>query len=85
LFVFHTVFLPNQSISPNRSSSTSGGVIKKQAWQGIFWYDQRSETGDKAILKDIVDYNEDDLRTTVYCFCWIEQNIQKPTMNTDGF
>lgn len=32
--------------------------------QSVFWYDQWLATGDRAILKDIVNYNEDDVRAT---------------------
>lgn len=34
--------------------------------QSIFWYEQWLESGDRKILQDIIDYNEDDVRATQF-------------------
>jgi len=52
-------------------SKTCGG-------QSVFWYDQWLATGDKAIL-DIVNYNEDDVRTTEHLYVYILKLIQANT------
>ncbi|MDP3901656.1 MAG: TM0106 family RecB-like putative nuclease [bacterium] len=39
--------------------------------QSIFWYETWLETGDKDILQDIVDYNEDDVRATEFLHQWL--------------
>ncbi len=38
--------------------------------QSIFWYEQWLETGDKNILQDIINYNEDDVRATQFLKQW---------------
>ena len=39
--------------------------------QSIFWYKTWLETGDKNILQDIIDYNEDDVRATEFVHQWL--------------
>lgn len=41
--------------------------------QSIFWYEQWIETGDRQILQDIIDYNEDDVRATEHLHLWINK------------
>lgn len=44
--------------------------------QSVFWYDQWLATGEKSIMDDIINYNEDDVRATEHLFRWIKENIQ---------
>lgn len=45
--------------------------------QSIFWYEKWLETGDRSILQDIIDYNEDDVIATEYLHKWlIEQGAK---------
>ncbi|MFA5273104.1 MAG: TM0106 family RecB-like putative nuclease [Candidatus Peribacter sp.] len=39
--------------------------------QSIFWYEKWLETGDRTILQDIIDYNEDDVIATEYLHKWL--------------
>lgn len=39
--------------------------------QSIFWYEKWLETGDRQVLQDIVDYNEDDVIATEYLHQWL--------------
>lgn len=42
--------------------------------QSVFWYESWLETGDKNILKDIINYNEDDVRATEFLHKWLENS-----------
>ena len=42
--------------------------------QSIFWYEKWLETGDKQVLQDIINYNEDDVRATEYLYKWLINN-----------
>ena len=39
--------------------------------QSIFWYEAWLETGDRKILQDIIDYNEDDVVATAHLHRWL--------------
>ena len=39
--------------------------------QSIFWYEEWLETGNRDILNDIINYNEDDVRATEYLYLWL--------------
>ena len=39
--------------------------------QSIFWYEEWLETGDRKILQDIIDYNEDDVVATAHLHRWL--------------
>ena len=38
--------------------------------QSVFWYEQWLETGNREILEDIINYNEDDVRATECVHLW---------------
>lgn len=42
--------------------------------QSIFWYEEWLESGDRKILQDIVDYNEDDVVATAHLHRWLLEN-----------
>jgi uncharacterized protein len=39
--------------------------------QSIFWYEEWLETGDRRVLQDIIDYNEDDVVATAHLHKWL--------------
>lgn len=40
--------------------------------QSIFWYEKWLETGDKQVLQDIINYNEDDVVATEHLHNWLK-------------
>ena len=42
--------------------------------QSVFWYENWLEKGDRKILDDIVNYNEDDVRATEYLHNWLVES-----------
>lgn len=42
--------------------------------QSIFWYEKWLETGDKKVLQNIIDYNEDDVVATQVLHEWLKAN-----------
>lgn len=40
--------------------------------QSIFWYEEWLETGDRKILQNIIDYNEDDVIATAHLHRWLD-------------
>jgi len=40
--------------------------------QSVFWYDEWLETGNREILDDIINYNEDDVRATEHLYLWLQ-------------
>lgn len=42
--------------------------------QSIFWYEKWLETGDRKILQDIINYNEDDVRATEFLHKWLSKS-----------
>lgn len=46
-------------------SAKAGGA------QSIFWYEEWLETGDRNVLQDIINYNEDDVRATEFLHNWL--------------
>lgn len=43
--------------------------------QSIFWYEKWLETGDRQILQDIVNYNEDDVVATEFLHHWLSDHM----------
>lgn len=43
--------------------------------QSVFWYEEWLEKRDPAILQDIVDYNEDDVRATKALHGWLQTGV----------
>jgi len=39
--------------------------------QSIFWYEEWLETGNREVLDDIINYNEDDVRATEHLYLWL--------------
>lgn len=49
--------------------------------QSVVWYNQWKDTGDKAILQKIIDYNKDDVVATARVKEWLEK--QRPKMTRE--
>lgn len=45
--------------------------------QSIFWYESWLETGDRGILQDIIDYNEDDVRAAEHLHLWLNSAAEQ--------
>ncbi len=45
---------------------------KASGMQSIIWYDQWVSKGDKSALKDVIEYNEDDVRATLHLKKWLD-------------
>ncbi len=43
--------------------------------QSIFWYEQWLESGDRKVLQDIIKYNEDDVRATLFLKKWLQEKL----------
>lgn len=43
--------------------------------QSIFWYEKWLETNNREVLKDIVNYNEDDVKATEFLHTWLLNNL----------
>lgn len=50
--------------------------------ESVVWYNDWRQSGDDSILQKILDYNEDDVRATLYVKEWIEQ--QKPRTSKEA-
>ena len=42
--------------------------------QSIFWYEEWMESGNRKVLQDVIDYNEDDVRATERLYDWLLEN-----------
>lgn len=42
----------------------------------VLWFEEWLEKGDEAVLKDIVEYNEDDVRATLVLKKWAEEHLK---------
>ncbi len=46
--------------------------------QSIFWYEEWLETGNREVLDDIINYNEDDVRATENLYLWLLNQGKPP-------
>ena len=70
--IFPLYFYSIKDLAKSRFINFKWRHQKAGGGQSVFWYDQWHATGDKAILEDIVNYNEDDVRATVSLFQWLK-------------
>lgn len=52
--------------------------------QSIFWYEKWLETGDRQVLDDIINYNEDDVVATEYLHQWLMQKNDTKEKSLDN-
>lgn len=50
--------------------------------QSIFWYETWLASGDREVLHDIIRYNEDDVRASVFLKNWLKSQSTVPTTET---
>jgi predicted RecB family nuclease len=92
-WVTHTVVLPIESYTLKLIARWLGFEWRNSAANGaqaICWYSEWLETGNEAILNDIVLYNEDDCRATHHVKEWLtefleQQNTQNLSLMASGF
>ena len=48
--------------------------------QSVFWYEEWLEMGNREILEDIINYNEDDVRATECLFAWLSDMKSKESL-----
>ena len=69
--IFPLYFYSIKDIAKSSFLNFSWRHEKAGGAQSMFWYEQWLETGNKEILDDIINYNEDDVRATESLFLWI--------------
>lgn len=72
--IFPLYFYSIKDLAKSRFINFKWRHQKAGGGQSVFWYDQWLATGDKIILEDIINYNEDDVRATEHLFRWINDN-----------
>lgn len=81
-WVTRTVVLPIESYTLKLIARWLGFEWRNGAANGaqaICWYSEWLETGNEGLLKDIVDYNEDDCLATYHVKDWLTQFLQQQT------
>lgn len=71
--IFPLYFYSIKDLAKSRFINFKWRHQKAGGGQSVFWYDQWLATGDKAILKDIINYNEDDVRATAALYAYLLQ------------
>jgi uncharacterized protein len=69
--IFPLYFYSIKDIAKSRFLKYKWRHPKAGGAQSIFWYEKWLETGDRQVLQDIVDYNEDDVIATEYLHQWL--------------
>jgi len=71
--IFPLYFYSIKDLAKSRFINFKWRHQKAGGGQSVFWYDQWLATGDRTILEDIVNYNEDDVRATEALYAYIPQ------------
>lgn len=69
--IFPLYFYSIKDIAKSKFLDFKWRHAKAGGAQSIFWYKQWLVDGDRSVLNDIVDYNEDDVRATEYFYNWL--------------
>lgn len=69
--IFPLYFYSIKDIAKSKFLNYKWRHAKAGGAQSIFWYEEWLEKGDRAILNDVIDYNEDDVRATEYLHHWL--------------
>jgi len=75
--IFPLYFYSIKDLAKSRFVNYKWRHQKAGGAQSIFWYEKWLETGNRQILQDIIDYNEDDVVATEYLFNWLKENSPK--------
>jgi len=70
--IFPLYFYSIKDLAKSRFINFKWRHQKAGGGQSVFWYDQWLATGDRTILEDIVNYNEDDVRATENLFAFLK-------------
>ncbi len=46
------------------------GLVRKRKLES-FWYEEWLEIGNREVLDDIINYNEDDVRASEHLYLWL--------------
>jgi len=68
-FIFPTYFYSIKDIAKHLNFTWQHE--KAGGGQSILWYERWLETGDRKVLQDIINYNEDDVRATEFLHNWM--------------
>ncbi|MDE1970240.1 MAG: TM0106 family RecB-like putative nuclease [Patescibacteria group bacterium] len=71
--IFPLYFYSIKDIAKSKFVNFKWRHEKAGGGQSIFWFEKWLETGDRGILNDIVNYNEDDVRATEFLHRWLEE------------
>ena len=70
--IFPLYFYSVKDLAKSRFVNYKWRHQKASGAQSIFWYEKWLETGDKQVLQDIIDYNEDDVIATEHLLNWLK-------------
>ncbi|MEA1909989.1 MAG: TM0106 family RecB-like putative nuclease [Patescibacteria group bacterium] len=71
--IFPLYFYSIKDLAKSRFVNYKWRHQKAGGAQSIFWYEKWLETGDRKVLQDIIDYNEDDVIATEHLLNWLKQ------------
>jgi len=74
--IFPLYFYSINDIAKSKFLNFKWRHAKAGGAQSIFWYEDWLEKGDRNILNDIVNYNEDDVVATEYLHEWLVENAE---------
>ncbi len=69
--IFPLYFYSIKDIAKSRFINFKWRHEKAGGAQSIFWYEKWLEEKDPEVLKDIINYNEDDVRATEFFYLWL--------------
>jgi len=69
--IFPLYFYSIKDLAKSRFVNYKWRHQKAGGAQSIFWYEKWLETGDRKVLQDIIDYNEDDVVATEHLYNWL--------------
>lgn len=75
--IFPLYFYSIKDLAKSRFINFKWRHQKAGGGQSVFWYDQWLATGDKSIMDDIINYNEDDVRATEALLQWLKATGNK--------
>lgn len=73
--IFPLYFYSIKDIAKSKFLDFKWRHAKAGGAQSIFWYEDWLESGNRDILNDIINYNEDDVRATEFLHRWLLENI----------
>jgi uncharacterized protein len=71
--IFPTYFYSIKNLAKSKFLNYKWRHAKAGGAQSIFWYEKWLEEGDRDVLQDIIDYNEDDVVATRCLHRWLQK------------